>query len=154
MGKNLNRHFTKLANKCMKNFQLLSANSDETILCIEFQFLHILSSTWYYCFLFYYYYKMKKKRQIGRILSASKNAEQLNFSCIAIENVKATQWKIAGKFLPKLHKHLSHGSAVPALNIYPSELKTDFYIKICIIMFIVALLIIAPAENNLHALQQ
>lgn len=29
MGKNLNRHFTKLANKYMKNFQVLSANSDE-----------------------------------------------------------------------------------------------------------------------------
>lgn len=104
-------------------------------------------------FPFFFNYKMKQKRKIGRILSASENAEQLKFSCIAIENVNGTQWKIAGKFLQKLNKHLSYVSAVPALGIYPSELKAYFYIKTCIIMFIVALFIIAQPENNLHALQ-
>ena len=79
---------------------------------------------------------MKQKRKIGRRLSASENAEQLKFSCIAIENVKGTQWKIAGKFLQKLNKHLSYGSAVPAPGIYPSELKAYFYVNICIIIFI------------------
>ena len=88
-------------------------------------------------FLFFFFnYKMKQKRKIGRRLSASENAEQLKFSCIAIENVKGTQWKIAGKFLQKLNKPLSYGSAVPAPGIYPSELKAYFYIKTCIIMII------------------
>ena len=83
------------------------------------------------------------------ILNAGKNAEKLDQSYIAVENVKliATLENSLGNFIKKqkqLNMQLSHDPAVALLGIYPREMKTYIYTKTCTQMFIETLFIIVP----------
>ena len=52
-------------------------------------------------------------------------------------------WKTVCESLKKLNIKLPYHPAVPLLGIYPREVKSHFYAKTCIQVFIAALFIIA-----------
>lgn len=49
------------------------------------------------------------------------------WECKLVQSLCKTSWQ----FLVKLKMHLTHDPAIPLLDIYPTEMKTQVYTKTC-----------------------
>lgn len=67
-------------------------------------------------------------------------------------NVKMVQllWKTVWQFLKMLNIKLPYNPAIPLPGIYPREVETYVYTKICTGMFVTALFLIAGMEETTH----